>query len=996
MNPIFVDRQREFSQLNALLQSALAGQGQVAFVLGEAGQGKTAMLQAFARRAQETYADLLVAGGNCNAYTGIGDPYLPFRETLAELVGSNGIQRSGGDGGEGGDRLSQCLPITAQAILEQGADLIDTFIPAQRLLSAASSTSDMVHWQSQLRQQLQHIHNSNPQQQALFEQYTRVLQTLCHHAPLLLWLDDLQWADVGSMGLLFHLGRRLKGHRILILGAYRPSEVALGRDGERHPLEPIVNEFQRNFGNILFDLSQAEGRLFIDELLDSEPNHFDDEFRQTLFHQTEGHPLFTIELMRDMQERGDVIQDDQGAWIAQPDLDWAALPARTEGAIAERINRLAPPLQELLQIASAMGEEFTAEVIARILNLDEREIIRQLSRELDQRHRLVQSLGVYREGELRCSRYRFRHILIQRYVYCNVDTVERVYLHEAIAHALENLYEQHTEPIAIQLARHFKQAEMNPQAVRYLLQAGMRARRLSANEEAIAHFNEALTLLSNLPNSIERLQQELEIRVALGPVLMMSKGQSSLDVMQNYEQARSLCQCLGQCPELFPALWGLWRFHLNLPDLNQSRDLAKQLVESVQTSEDFGLRIEANMALGTTLFYMGEFEPAKAYFEHSRSLYQPQHHALSDFYGGYNPDVYCLSYRPLYLWMLGYPDQALQCDAENLKTAYALDHPYSLAFALSYSMLFHQYRRDVETTHVRTEATIALCTEHGFPFYRAMATIVQGWVLAQQGLSEQGLCNLHQGLAEYSATGASLVKPYFLALLAAAQAKTGQIDAGLQTLNDALPRIERTQECFWEAELYRLKGEMLLTLNDHEGAEATAEECFVLAIAIAQQQSAKLLELRATVSVCKLWQVQGKIEAARSHLSRIYTWFSEGFDMFDLQDARGVLESLGEVLELQPKEVIQSTSSLAPQNLSHQTIAISPLHDCLTQREQEILELIAQGLSNTQISEQLFLSPKTVKNHITRIFSKMQVNTRAEAIVRARETGFGIRTGLQS
>ncbi|MFL5804971.1 MAG: ATP-binding protein [Roseiflexaceae bacterium] len=496
--PVFVAREQELGWLSALLEAALAGQNQVAFVVGEAGQGKTALVQAFVRRAQQAHPGLLVAGGNCNAYTGLGDPYLPFREILELLTGDVEARALAGRlRRDHAQRLWNSLPAAAQALLDVGPDLLDTFVPMRGLLRRATAYAGaQTAW-------VQHLHElvsskiarpTDPRQQDLFEQYAKVVQALARRTPLLLILDDLQWADPGSTNLLLHLGRRLKGSRVLIVGAYRHADVAIGRDGQRHPLERVLNELQRDFGEVVLDLSRAEGRLLVDSLLDSEPNHLNEAFRTALYQQTGGHPLFTIELLRDLQERGALVRDEAGRWVVATMLDWSSLPARVEGAIGERVGRLDTRLRELLQVASVEGEEFTAEAVARVLGVDEPEIVQRLSRELDQTHHLVRALGVRRDEGLRLSRYRFQHILIQRYLYHSLDAVERPYQHETVGHALELLYGTYVAEIAAQLAWHFEVAQLPAKAAIHRDRAGDQARRSAALDEAVHYYQTALEI----------------------------------------------------------------------------------------------------------------------------------------------------------------------------------------------------------------------------------------------------------------------------------------------------------------------------------------------------------------------------------------------------------------------------------------------------------------------------------------------------------------------
>ena len=511
----FVGREQELAQLNAFLDRTLTGQGQVVFVVGGPGRGKTALVDEFTWQALERDAKLVAATGSGNAYSGIGDPYLPFREILGQLTGDVETRwAAGAIGRTQAQRLWEWMPYTVQALVSTGPDLIDTFIPGQSVMArSAAAAGEGASWLAQLGV-LVAIKPAGQgpvdfQQSDLFEQYAKVMLALTRQGPLLLVLDDLQWADTGSINLLFHLGRRLQDSRILIVGVYRPVEVTMGRAGERHPLEPLVSEFQRHFGQILIDLRQAEGRLFVTALLDTEPNRLDKTFQEALYQHTQGHALFTVEILRGMQERGDLVQDEAGQWVEGPNLNWETLPARVEGVIGDRIARLPKMLQKVLEVASVEGEVFTAEVVARVQAFDERELVRQLSGNLDKQHRLVVGQGSQRLGARRLSQYRFRHILFQHYLYNSLDEVERGYLHEAVAKELEQLYGEQSADIAGELARHFEAAGLFDKAISYLQQAGDRAVRLSANDEALAHFYKVLALLETMPDTLEHQRQEL-------------------------------------------------------------------------------------------------------------------------------------------------------------------------------------------------------------------------------------------------------------------------------------------------------------------------------------------------------------------------------------------------------------------------------------------------------------------------------------------------------
>jgi adenylate cyclase len=512
--PLFVARERELAQLDAFLNEALAGQGRVIFVTGGPGSGKTALMDAFARGAMEAHPDLLVTSGNCNAYADVGDPYLPLRDVMAMLSGDVEAKwDAGAITRDHAQRLWAAFPLVVQALLDHGPHVLDVLVPGAALLSRAILAEPTgAPWLPRLRQHVsrQGTSSKNVEQSHLFQQVTQVLRAVAQEQPLLLILDDVQWADLASISLLFHLGRRLEGAdcRVLIACAYRPEEVAVGRAGERHSLAQALSEFNRTFGDVWVDLGQAdrtEGRRFIDALLDAEPNRLAERFRAALFHRTEGHPLFTIELLRAMQERGDLVKDNEGCWIEGPALEWQAIPARVEAVIAERIDRLDPELQEILTVASVEGEVFTAQVVAQVQEMAERPLLHRLSQELERRHRLVREQEEVFTGRRRMSRYRFGHVLFQDYVYNQLSLGERRLVHGEVAAALEGLYDGQLDEMAVKLAHHYREAGDYGRTFRYLTLAAERASRLYANDEAITHYTRAIEVAERVsPDAVSR------------------------------------------------------------------------------------------------------------------------------------------------------------------------------------------------------------------------------------------------------------------------------------------------------------------------------------------------------------------------------------------------------------------------------------------------------------------------------------------------------------
>ncbi len=902
-------REQELAELEAALATARSSGGQILFIIGGAGRGKTMLVQEFARQAQMAEAELLVVSGYGNAHTGIGDPYLPFREALTLLTGEVEAKWAGGlITADHARRLWEAMPLTIPALVEHAPDLVGSFVPGKGLRERAATFAPAeAPWFKQLVTLTTADGGAKLEQQRIFAQYTAALTTIASQRPLLLILEDLHWVDSASSGLLFHLSREVGRSGILMVGTYRPDEVALSQGEIEHPLADILSELKRWHGDIWLDLgglAPAGGRRFVEAYLDTQPNRLGQVFREALFRRTGGHALFTVELLREMQERGDLRQDEHSQWIEGPAIDWHTLPARVEGVIEKRIQRLEKELQAILTIASVEGETFTAEVVARVQQVQERELVQRLSRELDKQHRLVTAQALEWLGRQRLSLYRFRHHLFQHYLYHNLDEMERAYLHEAVGHVLEALYGDQTEPVAVQLVRHFEQAGLTEKAINYLLQAGKRAGRLSANQEAIAHLTKGLALLETLPDTPERAQKELELQIDLGNALMATKGYAAAEVEQTYARARELGRQVGETRQLFPVLHGLCVFYLVRAELQAARELGEEFLNLAQRQQDPTL-VMAHRMVAWPLLCLGELAPARSHFEQVLALYDPHQHRSLAFQYGQEPGVAGRFGGTLTLWLLGYPDQALERNREALALAQQSSHSFTLAYALGFATISHQFRWEWQVVQERAEATIALSTEHGFPYWRAVGTILQGWALAEQGEIEGGLAHIRQGLAAYGATGARIFCSYFLALLAGAYQKMGQSEAGLTTLAEALAQVEKTEERYWEAELYRLKGELLLNdvwrvasgeflVTRHSPHVTEAGACFLKAIDVARRQGAKSLELRATVSLCRLWERQGKKNEARRLLAEIYGWFTEGFDTVDLQEAKALLEELSE------------------------------------------------------------------------------------------------------
>jgi class 3 adenylate cyclase/predicted ATPase len=711
------------------------------------------------------------------------------------------------------------------------------------------------------------------QRQKTLEALLTVFLALAAQQPVLLIVEDLHWSDPSTLELLTLLIDQVPTARIFALLAcrleFRPPwplrahliSLTLSRLPRRH-VEAIV--------------AQVTG----DKTLPS-------EVIQQIVTKTDGVPLFVEELTKMVLESAWFEQwecQSGGAGPVAPPgaLLPLAIPATLHDSLMARLDRLALA-KEVAQLGATLGRTFAYELLQAVSLWDEgtlREALR----------RLVEAELLYQRGVLPQATYLFKHVLIQETAYQSLLKSRRQQYHERIAHVLEGRFPETTETQPELLAHHYTEAGLSTQAIAYWQRAGQCAIERSAHLEAIAHLTKGLELLTTLPDGPQRIQQELTLHIALGPALTATKGQAAPEVEHVYARARELCRQVGETPQLFQALFGLWGFYEAQGELQTALELGEQLLTLAQRAPDPALLLEAHHALGATLFWRGEVPPAGAHFAQGIALYDPQHHRSLAWLYGEDPGVVCRSYAARALWFLGHPDQALTRSHDALTLAQEVAHPFSHTYALTSAAALHQFRRERHTTQAQAEVATRLATEQGLPYWGAWGTILWGWALAVQGQGAEGIVQILQGLAAYRATGAELLCPYFLALLAEAYGSIGQGEEGLSVLEEALPIVDRNGVRFYEAELHRLRGELLL---QHAVAQpGEAEAGFQQALTVARHQQAKSLELRAAMSLAHLWQHQGKRAEAYALLAPVYGWFTEGFDTADLQEAKALLEAL--------------------------------------------------------------------------------------------------------
>jgi Predicted ATPase len=824
-------------------------------VAGEPGIGKSTLIEAFLAQVAET-SSLWIGRGQCIEHYGAGEAYLPVLEALGRLA-----------------RRVEGAPLIA--LLRRQAPTWLVQMPALVEEAEREVLSRQVYGTTQER---------------MAREMSEALEALTAEWPLVLWLEDLHWSDYSTLDLLAMLARRREPARLLVVGTYRPAEVIVSA----HPLRGLVRELQGHgqCGELpLRCLTRPEVTHYLAArlALGVSPATLH-EWGRRIHQRTDGNPLFMVTLVEELLERG-VIGAATGEGARVEDAGWG-LPESLREVLEMHLERLAKEEQQVLEAASVAGAEFAAGAVAGCLGKP-LEQVEACCAGLVRPGQFLRAEGVERlpEGTV-TGRYGFRHALYQKVLYEGLAPARRLRLHQQIGEQLEQGYGERVGEIAAELAVHFEEGQDTLRAVHYRGQAGENALRRSAHREAIEHLTKGLELLKFLPETPERTQQELTLQSNLGLSLTATKGFAASEVGDAYTRARELCQQSGATAQLPPVLSGLWNFRIVRAEFQAAYELGEQLLAVVQGVTDPAHHIVAHQAVGLPLCHLGEFAAARAHLERGIAVYDPQRHSAPVFFYTQDPGVACRSFAAWALWFLGYPDQALRRSQEALTLAEELSYPFSRAFALAFAASLHQLGREGKAAQERTETLLALTHEQGFMFFSAAATIVRGWALAEQGQAEEGIAQIRQGLIAFRATGARMLVPNYLGLLAEACMRAGQTEEGLSILAEALTEVDKTGERYYEAELYRLKGELTLKQSRVQRLESEAEQCFRKAVEIARRQGAKLFELRAVVSLSRLWQRQGRKNEARQRLAEVYGWFTEGFNTQDLQEARALLQEL--------------------------------------------------------------------------------------------------------
>jgi len=861
--PEVVGRDDALSRMRGWLDQTLAGERQIIFVTGEPGIGKTALVDAFARGISNQ--NIRIGRGQCLEQYGTGEAYLPVLEAIGRLCREHE---------QVVDVLRACAPMWLMQM--------------PSLLSAAD-------------RQLLSREMAGATRERMLREMGDALELLAADQPLVLILEDLHWSDYSTLDLISYLASQRQAAQLMLIGTYRPAELIVSG----HPLKAVKREMQAKQQCEELALEYLTKEAVAKYLSVRFPtNRFPEELAWLIHERTEGSPLFMVNT-GDYLVAEKLIREREGSWELVVNIKnvEVGVPESIKQMIEKQLDHLDAEQQRTLEAASVAGVEFSAAAVAAGL-VEDRAAFETRCDELARHRQFIQDCGVQElPGGEAVTRYGFIHALYQNVLYERVSASKRVQLHRRIGDYGEDTYGKRAGEIAAELAMHFERGRDYQRAAKYLQKAADNDIRRFAYREAVRLSRHGLELIERLPDTFERARQELHLQITLGMPLVATEGYAAPDVGTAYTKARELCRQLGETPEIFQVLWGLWTFYVVKSELRTAHEIAEEFLRLAEHVPYAGLSVEI------TLLHMGEFPAAMQHFRRAFALFDPKRDRDDAFRYAQNSGVATQCHASWALWFLGQPDQALARIESALALARELSEPHGLAHTLLFSAIVHQLRREERVAQEHAEASIAIAREHGLLLYQATSTVVRGWSLIEQGHPEEAIVQIRQGLAGHLGTGTQLLRPHFQALLAQALAKANQAEEGLLVLEEGLSAADRSGERYYQAELYRLKGELLLQQSTRVAlsraavggtaivavdplALATVEVCFHESIKIAQRQEAKSFELRAAMSLARLYQNQDRWDQARHLLAQIYDKFTEGFDTADLREAKALLDEL--------------------------------------------------------------------------------------------------------
>ena len=830
------------------------GRGLIVAVTGEAGIGKTSLLEEFLADLAHRGEHPVLARGRCSERLAGAEAYLPILEALESLLHSHAIPS-----------IAAVMKATAPTwyTLVAGDSPETTATAAQREAAPAVS------------------------QERMKRELGALCQELSRKQPLVFFIEDLHWADISTVDMFNYLAGRFAQMRMLVLETHRPSDMALAGN----PFLAIRRDLQSRglFEEVVLgflDLPDVERYLQLQF-----PGHrFPADFASVIHGKTEGSPLFMADLVRYLRDTGGIVEQD-GKWALARSLPEGPrdLPESVRGMIQRKIEQVDETDRKLLVAASVQGHEFDSAVVAEAVEMDPADVEERLEK-LERVYVLVKR-GEEREFPDRSLtlNYQFVHVLYQNLLYASLQPTRRASLSGRVARALVTRHGDQIAAVAGRVAVLFEAARDFSTSARYFHMAAHRSAGLFAFGEALSLADRGLKAAEAMPDGLAGKRQELELQMMRGVALRSKTGWATPEIERVFTRARQLCQDLNDPPQLIPVLWATTLFLLIRSNLRECRDRGDELMIQAQRSGDQAYLMAANHICGVVREFLGEMVEASRLLERCRELHQPSQHLVYTAMYGQDPGMAAraMSSRPL--WVLGYPDRAIERAGETLTLARGQRQPVTLAFSLVVVQGIRVYRGEAAGALAAGEEITALCREYQLPQEALWNRAFQGAALSLLGRESEGIEMLKDSLAKQQATSAGLVRPAFLALLGDALCRVGRIDEGMRAVEEGMAHVERTGEGGYVAELHRVRGELLRQSGDAGPAEASLRE----ALDCAGRQQAKSFELRAAMALARLLAASERRDEGRALLVPLYDWFTEGHDTADLRAARALLAELG-------------------------------------------------------------------------------------------------------
>ena len=705
------------------------------------------------------------------------------------------------------------------------------------------------------------------QREETFRAMLEWLHTRAARRPILFVVEDLHWADASTLEFLGQFLAEGLHDSILTLLTFRP-EFKTPWPAVAHQTSLALNRLTRRQAGEL--MRKQTGGALSEALIEQ------------VYDRTGGVPLFVEEFTKMVQESGALGQAEEGSAQATTMLA-REIPATLQDLVMARLERLEGD-REVAQLAATLGREFSYDLLEAVTTLDEPTLQAELAK-------LVQAEILHPKGRPPRCTYLFKHALLQDALYNALVKGKRQQFHRRIAEVLEAQFPQTAETQPELLGHHFTEAGLTEKAVGYWLKAGLRSRERAADREAIGHLTRGLSLLETLEETREHDELKLKFLTTLGPAHIAVRGYAAPEVGPILLRAGELCQRIGDEPQLFGIMLGRWEWHLVRGDLRPCVDLAADGMALAERLNDPGILMEALFMPGATMFYRGQFAAARDCYEKAVAAYDDRERTrFWTTYTGHNAGVTHRCYLALVLWHLGYPDQARKLAGQTQELARTIGHAFSLGHAVDFTACLYHFCRLGAEVQAAAEEEMALGTEQGFQLWHALGTLHKVAGMLLQGRREEALPVLLKGFAAFRATGAEVRVPSYLGILGDAYTQAARFEEAHQALNEGLAVAEKNDDRCHEAELHRLKGELLLAESPDQ--MAAAEDCFRRAIETARRQQSKGWELRATMSLARLWQRQGRRGDARDALAAVYGTYTEGFTTPDLVEAGALLEAL--------------------------------------------------------------------------------------------------------